>query len=149
MSPITFTVYGKPATQGSKRAFVIKPKDGGKYRAGITEDNDQCYSWRQEVASAAAAAYDGALLLGAIELRVEYTYPRPASHFGTGRNAAKLKATAPKYKLTIPDLSKLTRAVEDAMAGVIYRNDSRIVLRRDSKVWGERYETTVTVEEVS
>lgn len=143
---ITFTIYGKPATQGSKRAFVIYPKEGGRPRAVVTENDKHCEPWRQEVASAAMKVYDGPLITGPVRLTVKYTYPRGPTHFGTGRNAGKLKASAPKYKLTTPDLSKLTRAVEDALKGVIYQDDSRITERSDSKGWGERYETIVTVE---
>ncbi len=145
MNPITFTVYGRPATQGSKRARIVTKKDGRQV-AIVTEMNEKLFDWRQEVASAAMKVYNGPLITGPVRLTVKYTYPRGPTHFGTGRNTGKLKASAPKHKLTTPDLSKLTRAVEDAMKGVIYRDDSRITERSDSKGWGERYETIVTVE---
>lgn len=149
MNPIVFTVYGKPATQGSKRAFVIKPQGGGTPRAIVTENDKRCQPWRQEVAAAAAKAYDGPLIIGPVRLRVEYVYVRPKSHYGTGRNAEIIKASAPYHKTTIPDLSKLTRAIEDALSGVLYRSDSLIAERHDSKRWGIRDRATITVEPLS
>ena len=145
---LEFTVYGKPATQGSKRAFIIPGKGAAKPRAILTEDNKRNKPWRQEVAAAALASYDGPLLVGPVRLTVRYCYPRPKSHYGTGRNAHSLKDSAPTHKTTIPDLSKLTRSIEDAMSGVIYNDDSQIVERHDSKHWGVRFETVITVEAI-
>ncbi|KKM78858.1 hypothetical protein LCGC14_1355730 [marine sediment metagenome] len=145
---ITFTVYGRPATQGSKRAFVRTKKDGSKV-AIVTEDNKRLLAWRQEVASAALQVYDGPLITGPVRLSVEYFYHRPQSHYGRGRNARTLSASAPVLlKTTTPDLSKLTRAIEDALSGVLYRDDALIVDRHDSKCWGERDMAVVTVETV-
>ena len=50
-----------------------------------------------------------------IVLDLLFRFPRPRSHFGTGRNAGQLKPSAPFYVRTRPDLDKLARAVGDAL----------------------------------
>lgn len=59
---------------------------------------------------------------------VTFTLDRPALHYGTGRNADRLKDTAPPYPTGRPDLDKLCRAVLDALtdAGAL-GNDARVV----------------------
>jgi Holliday junction resolvase RusA-like endonuclease len=53
------------------------------------------------------------------------------SHYGTGKNATKLKPSAPRYHVKTPDVDKLVRGVADsigdAVARVLLNNDSQIV----------------------
>jgi Holliday junction resolvase RusA-like endonuclease len=52
---------------------------------------------------------------------------RPADHYGTGRNAGKLKPNVPAFPATGLDIDKVTRACLDAgtVAGW-WTNDSRV-----------------------
>jgi len=82
-------------------------------------------SWRAAVTDAAVA--EGAQpLMGAVEMQVEFVFPRPRSHYGTGKNADKLKPSAPLLHSTRPDISKLLRSTEDALSNVAYQDDARI-----------------------
>lgn len=74
-------------------------------------------------------------LTGAINLVCEFFYDRPKSHFGTGRNSGKLKESSPKYKTTMPDLSKLVRCVEDALTGIAWKDDNQVVSITARKRW--------------
>ena len=61
-SPITITVHGRPAPQGSKRAFAVRGKGGvptGRV-AVIESSHDRVKSWRQAVVDEARAAFAGA-----------------------------------------------------------------------------------------
>lgn len=58
-----------------------------------------------------------------------FYYARPAIHFGTGKNAAILKDSAPAFKTTKPDESKLIRCIEDCMTGNVWVDDSLVVAR--------------------
>lgn len=63
-------------------------------------------------------------------LRVKLTFRlrRPKSHYGTGRNADKLKPSAPSYPAKRPDLDKLVRSTLDGLGeSALYDDDSRIV----------------------
>lgn len=136
-----FVVIGIAKPGGSKRGFV-NPKNG---RVIITEDSKN-RSWRQEVAQAGAVAMAGREPeLGALAVTFTFVRPRPRGHFGTGRNAGVVKTGAPAFPITRPDVLKLARAAEDALTGIVWRDDSQIVDERLLKVWGapERLEVVV------
>ena len=150
---ITFTVLGKAATQGSKishalynRATGAPLMKNGRVITITREDNVDLKNWRNMVASAAREAYDGPLLLCAIRLTVRFERPRPQSHFGSGKNAAVVKESAPRYPTTKPDTLKLVRAVEDALSKVIYGDDSQVCEHLLFKTWGPISRTVVTIE---
>lgn len=115
----SFWVYGTPQTQGSMRAFVI-----GK-RAVVTSTNKQLKSWRERVAEAARkAGWGDELIDGPVHLQMHFRVARPRSHF----NAKGLKASAPELPAShVGDLDKLVRAIGDALTGVIWTDDRRIV----------------------
>jgi len=119
-------------------------KDGHALTRAI-EDNPRLAQWRQAVAQVAADAYNGPLLSGPVGLRLVFIRPRPKAFYGTGRNAGRLKAGAPFWPTTRPDLLKLARAVEDALTGVIWRDDAQIVVEHLSKKYGERFAVDATV----
>lgn len=149
---IQFEVVGKPATQGSKVEQVIRNRQGnpvikkGRALTIIREDNPRLAQWRQEVAHAARAVYDGELFIGAMTMALTFVRPRPKSHYGTGRNAGVLKRSAPTYPTTMPDCSKLARAVEDALTDVIWKDDSQVVDSHVTKKWGPYFRVIVEVE---
>jgi crossover junction endodeoxyribonuclease RusA len=66
-------------------------------------------------------------------LKVTFSMPRPASHFG----AHGLRPRAPRWPSKKPDLSKLVRAIEDALTGVVYDDDARIVMHDITKRYAE------------
>jgi len=137
-----FWVAGKPQTGGSKKAFVNK-KTG---RAIVTEDNKKSKPWRADVQAAAYRAVQlESLLEGPLVLKVTFYFNRPKSHYGSGKNAAVLKPSAPQYHITRPDTTKLIRPLEDALTGVLWRDDSQIVLQFAEKKFGEFPGAAVTV----
>ena len=130
---IAFTVYGTAQSRGSKTPWNPRRKDGslvlradGRPVIATMDDNKKSKNWMAEVRAAAAGAFSGELLTGPIELTCAFYFARPTSHYGTGRNSGKLKPSAPIDHTQKPDLSKITRAVEDAMTKVIWRDDSQI-----------------------
>ncbi len=159
----TITVYGKPVPQGSKQSQVIyqggKPViKNGRVLTVVRNANDDLQNWRNQVAEAVLGEYqeqvsdigsDGLpLMQGAVSLRIVFLRPRPKGHHGTGRNAGKLKESAPEWPTTKPDTLKLARAVEDALTGVIWQDDSQVVSHHLTKRWGERFSTIITISEL-
>lgn len=146
MTRLEFVVYGKPQPGGSKR-IVPSGRPGG--RSHLTADNPSVRQWMDRVAAEAGEAMDGgALLEGALTLVARFYVVRPQGHFGTGRNAGALRASAPEHPTTRPDVTKLVRAVEDALKGVVWRDDAQVVWQTTSKQYGEPARVEVEVAAV-
>lgn len=123
---VEITVYGIPAPQGSKAPY------GG-------ESNPRTKPWRAAVAAEAAQAMNGRPILPPVPLKVraEFIFPRPKSHYRTGKNAHVLKDTAPDFHTSKPDADKLARAIGDALTGIVFRDDSQVAVWRIEKRYGE------------
>lgn len=106
-------VPGVPVPQGSKMPW------GG-------EANPHVKSWRASVAAVATDAMPGGPIDGPVNVIADFYFPRPKAHYGSGRNAARLKPTAPRWHTSTPDLDKLQRALGDAMKGTVLRDDSQV-----------------------
>jgi Holliday junction resolvase RusA-like endonuclease len=146
MSKIEFTAFGEAKPAGSKTGFVVKTKSGP--RAVVVDACKTTKPWQAVVSSAAMQAYQGELLRGALMAEFRFYFPRPKSHFGTGRNAGVLKPDAPAYITKAPDALKLSRAVEDALTGIIYVDDAQIVGEKISKHYGEPARCEVCIEPI-
>ena len=114
---LTLAVYGRPAPQGSKRAFINKHTG----RAQMTEQSPLVGAWRDTVRTTAIqelAGLEGFPLDGPIVATFVFSMPKPGS--------------IPRDRLgrpsVAPDVSKLARSTEDALqdAGVL-RDDALIV----------------------
>lgn len=114
-----FFVPGIPQAQGSKRHV-------GKGR--MIEMAKGLAPWREAIAWEAKRNAHGKKLEGPIWARFIFFFPRPKSHYGTGGKSDRLKASAPTYHSSPPDVDKLVRAVGDALttSGVI-DDDRKIV----------------------
>lgn len=117
VKPIFIRVEGYvPAPQGSKTAMP---------NGAVVEVCKRVKSWRAAVTDAAVKA-GSRPFSGSVEMKAVFVFPRPKSHFGTGSNADKLKASAPYLHSIKPDVSKLLRSTEDALTNIAYTDDSRI-----------------------
>ncbi len=131
---VTFAVLGTPVPQGSMKAY--------NSRSVVASNAEVLASWRSDVAAAAHRHKpEGWDIHAAVSLRCEFVFPRPLSDYGTGRNAGKLKPSAPLHHTKTPDIDKLCRGVADsigdAVAQVLLKNDSQIVSLYATK----RYQT--------
>lgn len=130
----TFTVAGVPAPQGSKNPW------GG-------EANPRTRPWRAAVTAAAHEAMGERVpTLGPVKVRARFYFMRPKSHFGSGRNAAIVKDSAPDFHTTFPDLDKLQRAIGDSLTGVVVRDDKQIAAWDVEKIYSESAGVFIRVE---
>lgn len=143
---VTFTVPGKPAPGGSKKAF--KHPSTGKII--VTDDAKNNAGWKQRVSVFASQAMAGREPFeGPLIFTMLFRLPRPKGHYGTGRNAATLKPWAEHARpIGPPDTTKLVRAAEDALKGIVWKDDSQVVLQSAGKVYGDVPGLKVTVEKV-
>lgn len=146
---IEFFVPGIPASAGSKTGFPVKNKKTGKIKVIMAPASKKQKPWMAKVASIASESYLGKLLYGPIDLRVIFYFHRPKSHFGTGKNSGKLKSNAPIYVTKKPDLTKLVRAVEDALTGIIWKDDSQVVMQSTGKFFCDKPGAKIIIKELT
>jgi len=154
--PIRFIVYGHSQTAGSKTAFAVRRKDGsyvtrenGAPVVSVVDSNRKVASWKQEVRKAASDAYKGELLTCAVSVRICFVIARPKGHYRTGKHSHLLRDNAPPHHVIKPDVLKLTRAVEDALTGIIYRDDCATVRLEVEKTYGHPECCIVTIQPAS
>lgn len=125
-SMLEFSVVGCPMPQGSKVAMVRAGRAFMTESANMqtkTRKSGALDRWRAAVTTKAIKTMTGELWLGPVELQCEFVMPRSPSHYTSKGALTKAAPTFPvKY-----DLSKLMRAVEDALTGIVYKDDSQVV----------------------
>ncbi len=129
---ISFTVYGK--VEPMARARVFTDRHTGKIRA---INPAKCEDWKNVIRQQALAHKPDTLLDSALELTLVFYLLRPPSK--------PKRELAPRWK---PDCKNLLAAVEDALEGVFYTNDSRIVKEHVEKCYGDPTRVAITVAEV-
>lgn len=121
---IVIDVLGTPAPKGSNRAMMR----GGfaVMVAGSSNVGQQrMKQWERCVRDAARDAKVTTLRETPVAVAIVFRLPRPAGHHNPKTGALKPKAPArPSVK---PDVDKLARATLDALTGIVFDDDSRIV----------------------
>lgn len=137
---LAFTVYGVPAPQGSKNARPVYRGRGTARRftgrVALVESSAKVRPWRERVAEAAAEAMRAAgrveLLDGQIAVSMVFTLrTKPTSRPDWWPSGMAWSRRVWWWPASMPDLSKLARSTEDAMTGVVWRDDARVVRYRD------------------
>ena len=137
MKELEFRVVGIPAPQGSKTLT--------RYGA-MMESSKKVKPWRQDVIHAALEAYAGNAFNEPVSVSIEFIFPRPKSHYGTGRNSETIKPKAPLFctSKTNGDIDKVCRSTFDALSvssgGSVIMDDSLVVSVKALKRYAARYE---------
>jgi Holliday junction resolvase RusA-like endonuclease len=121
--PVTFFVEGTPKGQPRARA-TIRGKHAGVYDPGTAD------GWKAAVAEVwRNVARSPEPFTGAVSVRLDFYMKRPAGHYGSGKNAGTLKATAPALHTSAPDLDNLAKAVLDVLTRLNAWPDDRLVTK--------------------
>lgn len=134
---LVVVVEGEVRGQGSKKMVP-----GNRF----IDDNDKTLRpWRQAVQAAAVEAiremHPGAErpLFGRgtpVQVWMTFTFRRPRSHYGTGRNFQVLKPGAPTHHLGFPDVDKAQRAILDSFtAAGVWDDDKQAVIAYGRRVY--------------
>jgi len=149
---VLIEVTGLPAPKGSPNVVTHRRAKGGERVPlpfpKVLPDSERTVSWANAVTNAAVEAMRRGheMFVGqALRVVMEFRFKRPAGHYG--KNG--LKPSAPEYPAVRPDSSKLARTTEDALEGVVFDNDARIVEEVLRKVYcrpGQTPGAVITVE---
>ena len=90
-------------------------------------------------AAARSAGLSHKRLEGPIGLTVIFMMPRPASHFGSGKNSETLKPAAPRgWHTQKPDLDNIEKALKDALSDEgVWVDDCQVCKCSKTKTWSD------------
>ena len=129
---VSLTVYGHPVPKA--RARTVRTKNGKT----VSFTPKKTASWEDSIRAQALSSRPEQLLDGPLVMEATFYLLRPKSR--------------PKRELypdRKPDLDNLVKSVKDALEGVIYTNDSRIVDEVTRKRYGDPPRVEVTIREVA
>ena len=115
---IALTIPGKPIAKARPR-FYRRGKFVGTYNSQDTEEGRFMLECKSQLG-------DNVLLTGPIAMVVTFYMPRPKGHYGTGRNACRLKPSAPEYHIVKPDTDNLVKFVKDCLNGIVWKDDCQV-----------------------
>ena len=114
----------------------------------VRDANEKAGPWALMVSQAARETYHGDLIRGPVMVRLGFYFARPKGHYGTGRNADRLKPAAPVLMTSMPDVDKLARCALDALMGVVIYDDAQVVHLVAEKGYGEPERLEVGLREM-
>lgn len=140
---ISLDVLGVPAPKGSGRAMNI----GGRARYIASSSGANAKKQALWVKAIVSAARGCELIDGPVGVVVVFRMPRPKGHY-TARGL--LREKAPLHPTVAPDLDKLVRCTLDALTGLAFGDDSRVISVLASKVYAVpgRSGAAITVESI-
>jgi Holliday junction resolvase RusA-like endonuclease len=155
MSPVfDITVAGTPVPQGSLTPMISRSTG----RVMVINKDARLATWRNSIVAAAIEAQPEQAVTrgltfplgGPIAADVEFTMPRPQNHYGTGKNAGRVKASAPIFPARMPDIDKLLRAILDALTvAQVWADDGQVVTCIARKRYGEQPGVRISVAPIN
>ena len=132
--PIIIEVQGEPKAQPRARAFAMKTKSGGTfvrmYNPGTAE------AWKNSIAAAAQSLRPQQPITTPVRLDLVLRFPRPQTHYRTGRHAAELRPDAPTWHTAKPDRDNCEKAIMDCLTMLsFWKDDSQVCCGEIRKVW--------------
>jgi len=126
---ISFFVPGKPKALKRHRSF--RPPNGQPRQVDPSKNDKADF-----LAIAMQHRPHGAIEVP-ICLHLVCVFPRPKSHYRTGRNAHVLKDTAPFWHSSAPDWDNVAKFVGDALNGIFWKDDRLIVRGSVESIYGK------------
>lgn len=162
---VEFVVYGRARPQAQNRTVPLlrtlpdgrrvpvtrRTATGAEVPVTFHPNPKDTVNWRSDVKSAALAAWDGSrgMFEGPLRMDVAIFVERPKGMVWKTRAMPEVNCTAG------PDRSNVMKSLEDALQGVLYRNDNQLADGRVKKVYcpgpgygDERPRTVVRLEEI-
>jgi Holliday junction resolvase RusA-like endonuclease len=123
---IRVQVKGLPVAKGSAKAFYNKRLN----RAMVLQSNaDKQKPWVSAIVNAVEEQIGAEWVLEKGPVRIAnmvFWFPRPKSHYRTGKRSDELRPDAPQKHTSKPDIDKLERCVLDALTGIVWKDDAQV-----------------------
>lgn len=127
----SFFISGHPMPAGSKKYIGQNKKTG---RALVVDQSGaKGKKWREICQLTGKKNYQGELITAPILLKTRIHLSRPQGHYGK----RGIKPSSPIWPTVKPDLLKLMRSIEDALTGIIWKDDSQIVREEITKRYSD------------
>lgn len=133
-------ILGDPIPQHRPRA-CIRGKRAGVYSDQAVEKT----SYQVKLIS----EFNREIFKGPLWASFYFFIVRPKSHYGTGKNADRLKKSAPVHPAKKPDISNLQKWVEDCANGILWVDDSQIIQTHAIKIYTSPGEGAMTIIRIS
>lgn len=141
---IKFRVLGRPGPSGSKSGFI---KNGKVVMAPASKYQKP---WKDSVrwAFMGSEFYRMIPFDKGVEVAIEFVCRRPDGQYkANGQPNPKTYRKYP-YKRTLGDVDKLVRATNDALEGLVFKNDKQVVKQINTIVYGEYEGATIIIKEM-
>lgn len=129
---IEFWVPGRPVAKGSKNAFPFKRKDGSLGASVVEVSSENLKPWMNAVREEAKRFFVNTCV-NAFDVVLIFFFKPP-------------KKKVRRYHTVKPDIDKLTRAVLDALTGVVWDDDSQVVGLQAVKKYGTSEGCNIMIE---
>lgn len=141
MAGIKLVIPGEPIAKKRPR-FARR----GKF---VTTYNDQQTEEGKFIAQVLAQINGESPLSGPLMLKLSCYKSRPKGHYGTGRNAGKIKKSAPHFPTTKPDLDNYVKFVLDCLNEIVFRDDALVVEEVSCKRYSRKPRTEIEITEMA
>lgn len=132
---ICFTVPGQPVGKGRPRVT----RSGHAYTPQKTRDAEAWIAQHAKQAMGPARPLEGP-----VSSQLAFIVPVPASWSKRRREQAARQEVYPAK----PDIDNLAKAVLDACNGIVYQDDTQVVILQAAKLYGEPARTEVRISEL-
>jgi Holliday junction resolvase RusA-like endonuclease len=134
----TIRLTGNPIAKKRPR-FFRKGKHVGAFNAQETEEGRAAMEIQRQWGKGPTAK--------PVSVSIYAYIARPKSHFGTGKNAKKLKPSAPRHPLSCRmDIDNIVKFYLDCMNIVVFNDDSQVVSLLAEKLYVPELDPTPEVE---
>ena len=134
------TIPGRPIATARPR-FYKRGNHVGVYSTQTTEAGRWVVLANSQV--------QGKITEVAVHLDMVFVLQRPKGHYGTGRNAGKIKDSAPRHPKGRPDIDNYIKFCMDCITsmGQVWKDDSQVVSMVAVKRYGENPRTEIEITE--
>jgi Holliday junction resolvase RusA-like endonuclease len=140
MQQIKFTIFGNPKSWKRHKTAMTK--------SGYVRHYDPGEIDKSNFLAKAMEHRPKEPLKNPLILTLFFNIARPKSHYRTGKNAGKLKDSAPISCTTRPDLDNYVKFVLDALNGVFWIDDAQVFSLYASKTYSSNPSVLVSIVEI-